>query len=96
MASRKDLKKDINFLTEEILETCLLHYHFKKGDAAHVEKIDQIIDETIILRNQLMHELNNPGKDMNGNSLRAFYKELLARMMEGANTAFEKLGRLDA
>jgi len=96
MANRKELKKDINFLTEEIIETCLLHYYFKKDDPTRIEQIDNIIDEAISLRNQLIHQLNNPAQDLNGKSLRSYYQDLLAKMMEGADTAFDKLGRLDA
>jgi len=96
MASKKDLKKDINFLTEEIIETCFLHYHIKQKDTDEKEKIEELIEETIRTRNGLMHRLNNPDESLKGKALKAHYGDILKEMMKKTDETFEKLGKLSA
>lgn len=96
MASKKDLKKDINFLTEEIIETCFLHYHIKQNNPDEKEKIDELIEDTIRTRNALMQRLNNPDENLKGKALKAHYGAILQEMMKKTDETFEKLGKLSA
>ena len=91
MANIKDLKKDINFLLEEVIETCFLHYQLN-DDKSKKEEIDQIIDDIIVTRNDLIHKVNNPDKELKGSARKKYFTELLNEMTGKADEAFEKLG----
>jgi len=95
MASKKNLKKDLNFLTEEVIETCLLHYYLKQENQDEKARIDAIIDETIALRNELFNKINHPEGDLKGKALKAWYADIISQMMKKTDEAFEKLGSLD-
>lgn len=92
MANIKYLKKDINFLMEEVIETCFLHYHLNGETPEKREEIDQIIDDIIVTRNNLIHKINNPEVDAGKGPNKKFYNDILNEMMQKADEAFEKLG----
>ena len=92
MANIKYLKKDINFLMEEVIETCFLHYHLRGEKPEKREEIDQIIDDIIVTRNNLIHKINNPEVDTEKGPDKKFYNDILNEMMQKADEAFEKLG----
>ncbi|MFW5687420.1 MAG: hypothetical protein ACOCXV_00690 [Bacteroidota bacterium] len=94
MASKREIKKDINFLTNEVLETCSLHYHLKPNKEEIVPQIHEIMEETLALRNELIYKVNHPDKNLKGGELHAWYAQLLNQMMQKTDEVFEKLGRL--
>ncbi len=95
MASKKYLKKDINFLTEEIIETCFLHLYLKQNNEEEKEKINGLIEETIALRNELLYKINHPSGDLKGASLKKWYTDILQEMIAKTDEVFLKLGQLE-
>ena len=91
MANIRDLKKDINFLMEEVIETCFLHYHLKGNDKKEKEKIDQIIDEIILKRNELIQKVNNPDLKEGKQPGKKYYTDIISDMVKKAEESFEKL-----
>lgn len=91
MANIRDLKKDINFLMEEVIETCFLHYHLRGESPEKREVIDQIVDDIIVTRNELIYKINNPEVDSDKSPGRKFYNDIINEMMQKADEAFEKL-----
>lgn len=91
MASRKELKKDINFLTGEIIDTCLMHYYLKQGDEQARKTIDALMEEAVSLRNDLIYKINHPGEELKGSELKGYYSELMKEMVEKTDQVFEKL-----
>jgi hypothetical protein len=57
MASIKNLKKDINYLTDELLAECLTYAYFHKEVEA--EKINKAATEIISNRNDLIQRINH-------------------------------------
>jgi hypothetical protein len=57
MASIRNLKKDINYLTDELLAECLTYAYFHKEIKA--EKINKAATEIISNRNDLIKRINN-------------------------------------
>jgi hypothetical protein len=96
MASIKDLKKDINFLTEEVIGTCLLHYHIQNPDEEKKKEIDQIVDDMIDLRDEVFNKINKPGQAPEGKSKKAWYNELYEQVLEKVNESFDKLNKVSA
>lgn len=92
MASKRELKKDVNFLLDEVLETCLVHYHLKKDDQQATEKINQIMEEIVEFRNEILYKINHPAEELEGKSLKGWYSGLFSEMIEKTDQTFEKLG----
>jgi hypothetical protein len=94
MASKKDLKKDINFLTNEVIETCIVKMSFTPD--IDNKKVFEIIDDFVEFRNQSIYKLNHPEK-LNGKgkkNLRTYYNDILESFIEKVNQAFEKLNKV--
>lgn len=87
MASKKDLKKDINYLIDEVIGTCLLH-QYTQGQERQ-EELDGIITEMIEFRDQLIHRANHP-EEKDG-KLKGFYRSLYDELLEKVNGAFERI-----
>ncbi len=58
MASRKELKKDIHSITFELISECLVYKHFHPDTPD--EKIDSIIENIILHRNDYLSRANKP------------------------------------
>ncbi len=91
MASKKELKRDINFLTGEIIDTCLMHSYLKQGDEKAKQVIDGLMAEAVSLRNELIYKINHPGNDLKGSELKSYYSGLMKEMVEKTDQVFEKL-----
>lgn len=92
MASRRDLKKDIRFLAEDLYTNCYL----KQVLFDHVsrEKIAEIILETMEYQNQFTARVNHPdGKD-NPKLVRTYYQCLRKDLLAGYQTLANKLNAL--
>ena len=73
MASIKDLKDDINYITYDLINECFTYkkYHNEKdGDA------DKVIREIIKLRNELISRVNNPEDKEARKKLRAQFNKI--------------------
>ncbi len=92
MASLKDLKKDINYLVDEVIGTCLLHQYTQKKEKQ--EEIDNLIEEMIDFREKLIYKVNHPEERENNQSKKAYYRSLFEDLLEEVNQAFEKLNEI--
>lgn len=91
MASIKNLKKDLNYLIDEVIGTCMIHQYTQQDKH---EELDQIINEMIEFRENMIFRINNPGVNGDGNSLRNFYRSLFDELLEKVNGAFDKLNKI--
>jgi len=89
MASIKELKDDINFLTYDLISECFTYkiYHPDKGGTA-----DKVISEIIKLRNELIHRVNNPEDKNDARKLRSYFKKIKADLGKLVKLV-EKLGK---
>ncbi len=73
MASIKKLKNDINFLTYDLINECFTFkiYHPDKVSAA-----DKAISQIVMLRNELIHRVNNP--ENKNNKLKSHFNKIKA------------------
>ena len=89
MASKRDLKKDIDMLMSMVLNDCfyILEYN-KKVDAQAVMKIAESI---VVQHREFRKRVNHPdGKD-NPKLVRKYYNDLAADVLAAADEAFEAL-----
>ena len=91
MASIKQLKKEIEFLSAQVIDDCIdLVQTFSGKEKEALEVIDTIIS----LHHSTIDMLNHPdGKD-NPKLVKAFYKQLRISYMDGINEAYKQLEEL--
>ncbi len=86
MASIKELKDDINYLTYDLITECFTFkiYHPEKGS-----KADKAISEIVKLRNELIYRVNHPEDRKDSRKLRSHFNKLrvdlgkLVKLVEG-------------
>lgn len=83
MAKIREIKKEVNFLINEIIDDCnsFMAYHPDKS-----EKAVKLVEEAVALRNRLVEKINHPEKVSNN-----YYKELRNQLITEADAIFEKL-----
>lgn len=92
MANRRDLKKDINWLTEEVIADCLVYL-----DINHVkdeQPIAEIISTIINKREEAFGTLNMPTSGMERKEVKSMYGKMVNEMFETTNECLEKLSKL--
>ncbi|MDR2585290.1 MAG: hypothetical protein LBC84_03590 [Prevotellaceae bacterium] len=88
MASIRNLKKDIDFLVQEVISDCCT-FMYVYPDKKREESI-QIIEDAIELRNKLYAQVNNPQE----NPKREYYKAVNKELLEGVDALFLKISEL--
>jgi len=58
MASKRELKKDIDYLTYEVVADCYTYMHMYPEK--NRDEVMQIINDTIAVRNDLIERVNHP------------------------------------
>ncbi|MCC8036505.1 MAG: hypothetical protein LIO77_11400 [Rikenellaceae bacterium] len=92
MASLRKLKKDIDFLVEEIVSDSYLTIYF------HPEKKDSVVEimqKAVSLRNDLYQRANNPVEKNNPHLVRKHYMQIRLDMMNGVDQLFTDLSEVN-
>lgn len=92
MASVKQLKKDIDYLVEEIVTDCYLSIYF------HSDKKEAIVDvmnKAVELRNDLFARVNNPAEPKNKSLVAKHYAQIRRDMFAGIDALFTELSELN-
>jgi len=88
MASRKNLKKDIDYLITDLIFDCYacMEEHPEKDFSVY----EQLINDAMSLREDLLTKINHfdPGKD--GNS-RTYFLNIKRDLVVGVTQAYDKL-----
>jgi len=91
MASIRQLKKEIEFLSSQMIGDCIDFVQTFNGKEMEAMAV---IDEVVELHNSTVDKINNPdGKD-NPKLVKEFYKQLKVSYVEGVNEAYKKLENL--
>ncbi|MDR2936172.1 MAG: hypothetical protein LBU80_02365 [Rikenellaceae bacterium] len=88
MASRRDIKKDIDYLVSEVVSNCYTCLYFHP-DKKH-EQIIGIIEEAIELRNELFSRIK-PAEKNNARLVRKHYAALRIEMLDKVDGLFSQL-----
>ncbi|MBE9466874.1 MAG: hypothetical protein IMY72_00975 [Bacteroidetes bacterium] len=81
MATRRNLKKDINYLSYDIISECFTYNYFfpKKNE----DKIKELIAETVEMRNEFIKRVNHidgrDNKKLTKQHFQKLYKDLFAK-----------------
>ncbi len=88
MASRKDLKKDIDYLITDLILDCYacMEEHPEKDFSLY----EQIINESILLKEDLIVRINHFDPGTNGNS-RTYFLNIKKDLINSITQAYDKL-----
>ncbi len=91
MASLKVLKKEIDYVLEQVVFDCDMAICFqpKKGD-----EVFELMREAVELRNTLYTKANNPVEPKNRSLVRKHYAALRAELDASFGEIFEKLSKI--
>jgi len=88
MASRKDLKKDIDYLVYELIADCY-SYIYDNPDM-DLSGFEVVINEAIQLKEDLVSRINQYNPAESGKSKR-YFRSVRHDMVNGLKEAYEKL-----
>ena len=88
MANLRTIKKDIDFLIEEVISDCYLFLNFHPNKKA--KEVEAILLEAVNLRNDLYDRVNTPPKD----KVKQHYVQISKDLLEGADKLFGKVSEL--
>lgn len=91
MSSVRKLKKDIDYLVEEVITDAYLSLYF------HPERKDDvvtIIRDAVGLRNSLYEQANNPAEPRNPKLVGKHYAQIRREMFEGVDKLFVRLSEV--
>jgi hypothetical protein len=92
MASIRELKKDIDYLTFEVISDCFVYSGVHPDNQS--DELSAIISDAVSFRNDLIARVNNPdGKD-NPKIVKAYYKAVAKDLMVGVDKLFNRLSAL--
>jgi hypothetical protein len=92
MASIRELKKDIDYLTFEVISDCFVYSGVHPDNQS--DELSAIISDAVSFRNDLIARVNNPdGKD-NPKIVKAYYKAVAKDLMVGVDELFNRLSSL--
>ena len=80
MASIRDLKKEINILTYDLLAECYALKYYEPDLSE--SKFDTVIKKIVYLRNDLILRTNHPETDAESPSLNDHYKKIREDLFE--------------
>ena len=89
MTSIKNLKKEINTYTMELVSECFTYkyFHPEEGD----DKINSVVADLVNLRNELISRINHPDEVAKSKGTRAYYRKILEDLYEQSNKLIDKL-----
>lgn len=91
MASIRLIKKDIDYLVEEILSDCYLSVYFHPKSK---EEIVTVMQDAVDMRNDLFTRVNNPAEKHNPSLVKKHYAQIRRDMFKQVDDLFVKLSSL--
>lgn len=84
MASRKNLKKTVNFIVEEIVADCLVQQAIKNTDD---RKVEEVLAEVLGVQNEFLARCSHTEPS----NAKAFYKKFYADFNEAVDAIYDKI-----
>lgn len=91
MASRRRLKKDIDYLSFEVISDCYNYSYLHPGKD---NKVMEIVKDTIVNRNQLIARVNHPDGKSNPKIVKAYYKAVFNDLITKTDESFSRLSNV--
>lgn len=91
MASRKDLKKDIDYLIFDLISDC--YNRIDENPDQDLSGYEQIINDIIDLQENLLTRIHQFNRETGDNS-RHYFKEIKADLAEGLKKGYQALNAM--
>jgi len=92
MTSRRRIKKEIDYVVSDLILDCLTYTHlYQKPDD---EVALQIVQGTLMLRNELRDLANHPERKSESESVKNHYDNIAKTLIGGVDEGYGKLGKL--
>lgn len=93
MASRRNFKKDINFLTNEILTRGIIHLNFFGSENSN--DVYDIMNEAASSRNNYIARINQNLSGKAPKEIKGFYKVIYDDLLNSTHDLLGKIDNLD-
>lgn len=80
MASIRNLKKDLNYLSYELLTETFAYKHFHPE--LDEKKLDEAIKNIVKLRNEILHRINHPARFESPAEQKLYYHKIQEDMVK--------------
>lgn len=92
MANLRQLKKEIDYILEEVVFDCDMAMCFQPSKE---KEIFEVMQEAVAVRNNLYAKAMNPAEPYNRSLVRKHYAALRAEMNDAFGALFEKLSAIN-
>lgn len=92
MANLRQLKKEIDYILEEVVFDCDMAMCFQPSKE---KEIFEVMQESVAVRNNLYAKAMNPAEPHNRSLVRKHYAALRAEMNDAFGALFEKLSAIN-
>lgn len=92
MTSRRRIKKEIDYAVSDLILDCITYTNLyqKPND----EDALQIVQDTLLMRNQLRNQANHPEQKDNSQTSKGYFDNIAKTLIEGVDSGYGKLGKL--
>ena len=92
MTSRRRIKKEIDYAVSDLILDCITYTNLyqKPND----EDALQIVQDTLLMRNQLRNQANHPEQKDNSQTSKGYFDNIAKTLIEGIDSGYGKLGKL--
>ena len=88
MANMRDIKKEINGLTSEVISDCFLHLYMHKDE--NKKEVTGIMKETLKTRNNLIYKVNHPDSG-DRKKIKKHFGKIRSELVDKMDSYFTKL-----
>ncbi len=89
MASKKDLKKNVNYIIGELFTECWIQYNHASG--TDKEKAKDLMAKMLTIQNDFVNRISHPEPGQ----IKGFYKKFRSDFNAQVNSLIEELGKLN-
>lgn len=93
MASKKNFKKDINFLTSEIITRCYIHLDYFCGE--NQEPVYDIMKQAVDAHNDYISRLNAKISDKSKKEVKKYFNAIYDDLLKSTDSLLETIDNLD-
>lgn len=94
MASRQQLKKEIDYIVSDLVIDCFTFMSMQQN--ANNDDVLQIVQDTLNLRGDLRFQVNHPEKREASQSTKNYYDNIAKVLIDNVETSYQKLSKLIA
>ena len=91
MASKQRLKKEIDYMVSDLILDCFTYTSmYQKPN----EEVQQIVENTLKLRNELREQVNHPEKKDKSQTVKNYFDNIAQTLIDGIEDGYSKLGKM--